>query len=331
MSTSPVISVTDTSLGDDDLERVLAEETGAEYRRAGGDGELGAALDDADVVFTNLVTLGAQELRRLADGAVVIRYGVGVDNVDLDAAAAAGVRVCNVPDYGANVVADHAVTLATMLVRRVRDFDAALHRGEEPAADAFGAIPSLESRTVGLVGAGRIAQLTAARFHAFGCRTLAFDPFADAAALAEHDITLVPWERLLAESDLISLHAPLTGETRHLLDDDAFAAMRRGVHVINTARGALIDTAALLRALDEGIVAGAALDVTDPEPLPKNAPLRARPEVILTPHVAFYSAESMQRLQQLAVAEGRRALAGEPLRCPVPLPTAPAPDQEGPV
>ena len=178
---SPVIAVTDTAVGDDGLERALAEETGAEYRRAE---DLGAALDGADVVFTNFAPLGAGELGRLAADAVVIRYGVGVDNVDLAAAAGAGVRVCNVPDYGANVVADHAVMLAAMLVRRVRDFDAALHRGEEPDPGDFGPIPSLESRTVGLVGAGRIAQLTAARFHAFGCRTVAFDPFADAGDLA---------------------------------------------------------------------------------------------------------------------------------------------------
>ena len=309
---SPVIAVTDTAVGDDVLERALAEETGAEFRAADA---LGAALDGADVVFTNFAPLGPDELGRLAAGAVVIRYGVGVDNVDLDAAAGAGVRVCNVPDYGANVVADHAVMLAAMLIRRVREFDAALHRGEDPDAAAFGPIPSLESRTVGLVGAGRIAQLTAARFQAFGCRTLAFDPYAG--DLAGLDIELVAWERLLAESDVLSLHAPLTDATHQLLDDEAFAAMRRGVHVVNTARGALIDAAALVRALDAGIVAGAALDVTDPEPLPPDAPLRARPEVILTPHVAFYSTESMDRLQRLAVDEGRRALAGEPLRCEV--------------
>jgi len=311
---SPVIAVTDTAVGDDGLERALAEETGAEYRRAD---ELGAALDGADVVLTNFAPLGPGELGRLAADAVVIRYGVGVDNVDLAAAAGAGVRVCNVPDYGANVVADHAVMLAAMLVRRVRDFDAALHRGEEPDPGDFGPIPSLESRTVGLVGAGRIAQLTAARFHAFGCRTVAFDPFADAGDLAPQEIELVPWERLLDRSDIISLHAPLTDDTHHLLDDAAFAAMRRGVHVVNTARGALVDSDALVRALDAGIVAGAALDVTDPEPLPTDAPLRSRPEVILTPHVAFYSTESMDRLQRLAVDEARRALAGEPLRCEV--------------
>jgi D-3-phosphoglycerate dehydrogenase len=306
---TPVIAVTDTAVADDSLERALAEELGAEYRR-------GLELDGADVVLTNFTPLGREELSRLAGGAVVIRYGVGVDNVDLAAAAAEGVRVCNVPDYGANVVADHAVMLAMMLVRRIREFDAALHRGEEPDADAFGAIPSMESRTIGLVGAGRIARMAAARFQAFGCATIAFDPLADAV----EGIRLVPWNELLAESDIVSLHAPLGDDTRHLLDDDAFAAMRRGVHVVNTARGGLIDHDALLRALDAGIVAGAALDVTEPEPLPADAPLRSRPEVILTPHVAFYSSESMQRLQRLAVDEARRALAGEPLRSPVSLP-----------
>lgn len=314
---TPVIAVTDTPVGDDSLERALADEMGAEYRRVD---EPGDALDGVNVVFTNFVSFGPDELGRLADGAVVIRYGVGVDNIDLAAAAAAGVRVCSVPDYGANVVADHAVMLAMMLVRRVREFDAALHRGEEPAAGAFGPIASLESRTVGLVGAGRIARLTAGRFRAFGCRTIACDPFADAAVLATEEIELVAWPRLLADSDIISLHAPLTDDTHHLLDDDAFGAVRRGVYVVNTARGPLIDSDALVRALDSGIVAGAALDVTEPEPLPSDAPLRSRPEVILTPHVAFYSAESMERLQRLAVDEGRRALAGEPLRSPVPLP-----------
>lgn len=314
---TPVIVVTNTAVDDEALERALARETGAEYRRAS---DLGETLDGANVVFTNFALLGRDELCRLAKGAVVIRYGVGVDNIDLRAAAAADVRVCNVPDYGANVVADHAVMLAMMLVRRLREFDTAVHRGEQPDADAFGVIPSLESRTVGLVGAGRIGRQTAVRLHAFGCRVIAFDPFVPAETLARHDIELVPWTRLLAESDILSLHAPLTDDTRHLLDDDSFAAMRRGVHIINTARGGIVDPDALLRALDMGIVAGAALDVTEPEPLPPDAALRSRPEVILTPHIAFYSNESMQRLQRMAVDEGRRALRGEGLRSPVPLP-----------
>jgi len=310
---SPIIAVTDTAVGDDGLERALAEETGAEYRRAD---ELGAALDGADVVFTNFAPLGPGELGRLAADAVVIRYGVGVDNVDLAAAAGAGVRVCNVPDYGANVVADHAVMLAAMLVRRVRDFDAALHRGEEPDPGDFGPIPSLESRTVGLVGAGRIAQLTAARFHAFGCRTVAFDPFAHAGDLARQEIELVPWEQLLAGSDIISLHAPLTDDTHHLLDDAAFAAMRRGVHVVNTARGALVDSDALVRALDAGIVAGAALDVTDPEPLPADDPLLDAPNLLVVPHIGSATAGTRAKMAAMAVDNLLAALDDRPMPHP---------------
>lgn len=324
-----VVAVTDTAVPDDTLERQLAEQEGAVYRAWDGTGDLGAILDGADVVFTNFVPLGPAELNRMPRGAALIRYGIGVDNVDLPAAAAAGIRLCNVPDYGANVVADQAAMTALMLVRRVRDFDAALHRGETPTQAAFGEIASLESRTVGLVGAGRIARLTAERLRAFGCRIIAFDPFADADALRAEQIESVEWEQLLADSDIVSLHAPLTDGTRHLFDDAAFAALREGAYLVNTARGGLIDHDALMRALDSGRLAGAALDVTEPEPLPADHPLRSYAQVILTPHIAFYSNESMQRLQSLAVDEGRRALRGEPLRCPFPLPRVDGATQAG--
>lgn len=320
-STRLVVAVTDTAVPDDTLERQLADAEGASYRHWDGAGDVGDVLDGAHVVFTNFVPLGPEELGRLAEDAVLIRYGIGVDNVDLAAAAAVGATVCNVPDYGANVVADQAAMTAVMLVRRIREFDAALHRGETPVQAAFGAIPSLESRVVGLVGAGRIAQLTAARLQSFGCRVIAFDPYADADGLRERQIELVDWDTLLVEADIVSLHAPLTDGTRHLFDDAAFGALREGAYLINTARGGLVDHDALIRALDSGRLAGAALDVTEPEPLPADHPLRSYPQVILTPHIAFYSTESMVRLQSLAVDEGRRALRGEPLRCPVPLPT----------
>jgi D-3-phosphoglycerate dehydrogenase len=272
------VVVTDTAVGDDSLERELAEREGAEYHHWDGSSDLAGLLDGADVVFTNFVPLGPHELSRLPEGAVLIRYGIGVDNIDLAAAADAGLRVCNVPDYGANVVADHATMLTLMLVRRVVAFDSAMHRGETPRAAGIGTIDSLESRVVGLVGAGRIAQLTASRLQSLGCTVLASDPYADADALREKDIELV------------------------------------------TARGGLVDHEALGRALETGRLGGAALDVTEPEPLPADHPLRSRTDVILTPHTAFYSTESMARLQSLAVDEGHRALRGEDLRAPVPLP-----------
>jgi len=316
----PIIAVTDTAVPDDSLERQLAEQEEATYRHWDGNADVAATLDGAQLVFTNFVELGAAELGRLSDGAVVVRYGIGVDNIDLDAAAAAGITVCNVPDYGANVVADHASMLALMLVRRVQDFDRALHRGAEPTPTEFGPVPSMESRTVGLVGAGRIAQLVARRLQTFGCTTLAYDPYVTSQELSAQQIQPVAWSELLTRTDILSLHVPLTASTQHLLDAAAFATIRRGAYLINTARGGLVDHAALVRALDAGQLAGAALDVTEPEPLPPDHPLRSRPDVILTPHVAFHSIESMARLQTLAVDEGRRALRGEPLRSPVPLP-----------
>jgi len=319
-TSAPLVVVTDQSVPDDSMERELAASEGASFRHWDGNGDVAEVISGADVVFTSLVRLGPDALSQLAEGAVVIRYGVGVDNVDLAAAAAAGVRVCNVPDYGANVVADHAVMLGLMMVRRVREFDAALHSGASPSPSSFGTIPSMEGRTVGLAGAGRIAQLTAHRFQAFGCRTIAYDPYADPGPLAEQHIELVGWSELLASADILSLHLPLTEETRHLLNDAAFADLPEGGFLINTARGGLVDPDALRRALDSGRLAGAALDVTEPEPLPTEHPLRSHPGVILTPHVAFYSTESMSRLQSLAVEEGRRALRGQALRCPVPLP-----------
>ncbi|CAN5527609.1 C-terminal binding protein [soil metagenome] len=317
---APLVAVTDMAVADDSMERDLAASEGASYRHWDGIGELAEVVSGANVVFTALAPLGPDLLSQLAEGAVVIRYGVGVDNVDLTAAAAAGVRVCNVPDYGANVVADHAAMLALMLVRRVREFDTALHSGISPAPRAFGAIPSMEGRTVGLVGAGRIAQLTAHRLQAFGCRTIAYDPYAKPGPLAEQHVELVEWRQFLASANIVSLHLPLTEDTRHLFNDSAFAGLQEGSFLINTARGGLVDQDALGRALDSGQLAGAALDVTDPEPLPVDDPLRSQPSVILTPHMAFYSTESMARLQSLAVEEGRRALRGQALRCPVPLP-----------
>jgi D-3-phosphoglycerate dehydrogenase / 2-oxoglutarate reductase len=317
---TPVVAVTDTAVPDETLERAMADELGATYHSCADGLDVSACLTDADVVFTNFVPLGRDELSLVRTGAAVIRYGVGVDNVDLTAAAELGLHVANVPDYGANVVADHAALLTGMLVRRIPRFDRRMHEGATPDPAEFGPVRSLESLTVGLVGAGRIAQLTAARLQAFGLTVIAADPFADQAVLASQDIRLTSLDDLLSSSDVISLHAPLTADTTHLLDDAAFAAARDGVFVVNTARGGLVDTDALVRALDSGRVAGAALDVTDPEPLPDDSTLRTRDNVILTPHVAFYSAESMVRLQSLAVEEARRALRGEALRSPVPLP-----------
>lgn len=247
----------------------------------------------------------------------MIRYGIGYDNIEMDAARELGIRVAVVPDYGVDTVADHAVTLLLAAARRVLHYDRLIREnrgGVDPRAG--GAINELASTTVGLVGTGRIGTAVAARLRPFGVRIIAHDPYATAA----DGIELVPLDEVLSVSDVISLHAPATPDTHHLIRAETLRLMRPHAILVNTARGALVDSRDLADALSAGTIAGAALDVVDPEPLPKDSPLWDAPNVLMTPHVAFYSTQSLDRLERLAAEEAERALRGEALRCEVVTP-----------
>ncbi|GAB3227549.1 C-terminal binding protein [Kineococcus gypseus] len=313
------VVVTDHAFTDLERERAAAERAGAEFseHRCRTEAETVEAVAGADVALVNFAPVTAAVLRAMAPGATVVRYGVGVDNVDLDAARAAGVAVANVPDYGSETVADHATACLLALLRKLPRFDRAVreHGWVDPASLA--PLPGSRSTTVGLVGTGRIGSAVADRLAPFGFTVLAHDPYADPLALAARGIGAVGFEELLERSHAISLHLPLTGATRHLLDAAAFARLRPGAVLVNTARGGLVDTDALVEALSSGRLGGAALDVTDPEPLPAHSPLRRLPGVLLTPHAAYFSDDSVADLQRLAAEETARALAGEPLRCRV--------------
>lgn len=274
------------------------------------------AARDADVVFVNFVPVDAEVIGVLAPGAVVIRYGVGYDNVDLAAARAAGVLVANVPDYGVDTVADHTVALLLAGLRRVVEYDRAIRTDGWVGPTGLGEVHSMRDSTIGLIGTGKIGLQVAARLAPFGCTVQAYDPFAPDAAFSEK-LTRVDLSTLFATSDAISLHCPLTADTRHLIDDRSLATMKRGAFLVNTSRGGLVDTDAVAAALHDGRLRGAALDVFETEPLPADSPLRTHPRTILTPHAAFYSVGSLQNLQRLAADEAGRALRGEPLRCPV--------------
>lgn len=315
--TAPRLVVTDQAFGNVRHEQAAAVAAGAVFSEhfCRTEAETLAAVRGAQAVLNNFAPMTRPVLAALAPGATVVRYGVGVDNVDLAAARDLGVRVCNVPDYGVEEVADHAAAMSLALARRLGRFDAGVRAGGWKITALAGALPSLRGMTVGVIGMGRIAQAYARRMAGFGCRLVGHDPFVsddDARALG---IAPMSGEAVLSAADILSLHLPLTAATRHFLDGAAIARLPQGAIVINAARGGLIDEEALAQALHAGRLAGAGLDTFEAEPLPAESPLRTAPNVMLSPHAAFYSDASVDALQRLAAEEALRALRGEPLRC----------------
>ena len=240
---------------------------------------------------------------------IIARYGIGVDTIDLDAATAAGIIVTNNPTYCIEEVAEHTMALLLSCARKVALYDRLVRAGRwevPPGKPMF----RLVGRTLGLVGFGNIARAVAARATAFGMRVLYHDPFVQEGQFP------VPGEKkelfeMLREADFVSLHPPLLPETRGMMNDEAFARMKPTAFLVNCSRGPIVDTRALVRALDAGRIAGCALDTTDPEPLPGPHPLRGRENVTITPHAAWYSEQAMVGLQSGAPSEVRRVLIGE--------------------
>ena len=313
------VVVTDHAFADLVQEEEMAARSGAELvdHQCTTEEETRAALDGADVALVNFAPVTSAVLEAMAPGATVVRYGIGYDNVDVEAARRLGVAVANVPDYGSETVADHAAAMVLALLRRLPHYDRGVRTQGWVRPASVGTVPSLDRTTVGLVGVGRIARLLAERLRPFGVTLLGSDPAVDPALAAGSGVRLASFDEVVEQSHAISLHAPSTPQTHHLLGRETMARMRPGAVLVNTSRGPLVDEVALAEALAEGRLAGAALDVFDPEPLAADSPLRDCPTVLLTPHAAFYSEESLHNLQRLASEEAARALNGEPLRCPV--------------
>ncbi len=251
--------------------------------------------------YTERVLRAAPELR------VIARFGVGYDTVDLDAARRHGVAVAMT--FGANheAVADHAMALITALLQGLLAYDRRVRTG------GWGTLfhPGVHGRILGIVGFGRIGRATARRALAFGMRVLAADPAVPAAEMRRAGVEPVDLETLFAEAEVVSLHAPLTPETRHLVNAARLSRMRPGAYLVNTARGGLVDERALAAALREGRLAGAALDVFEEEPLAADSPLRSLEGVILTPHVAGLSEDAIARMTEVCIDNILRILRGE--------------------
>ena len=311
--------VTDQAFGGTHLEEELARSRGVDFasHQCADEAETAEATAGADVVLVNFAPITETVLAGLAPGATVIRYGIGYDNVDTEAATRLGVAVANVPDYGSDTVADHAAACLLSLLRKLPLYDHLIRRDGWCEPKALGSLPGFSATTIGLVGAGRIALGLARRLLPFGFRVIAYDPYANAEAVREAGVELRSLEDVLDQSAAISLHVPVTKDTQHLVNEKFLGRMRPGAVLVNTSRGGLVDEHALARALSRGDLAAAALDVFDPEPLSADSPLRALSNAIFTPHAAFFSDDSVEALQRLATEEAGRALAGEPLRCRV--------------
>lgn len=275
--------------------------------------EVIAVARDADALLVQWAPVNADVIAALRRCRIIVRYGIGYDNVDLAAAKARGIPVCNVPDYGVNEVAEHAVSLALGLARQLPQIDARLRAGTWKITPDRPMLALGES-TFATAGFGRIARHAHAIMRGFGGKRIAYDPFVPALAMAAEGVEKVELDALFARADLLSLHLPLSPETKHFVSSARLATMKRTSILVNTARGPLVDTLALTDALKAGTIAGAGIDVFEAEPLPADHPLRKAPNALLTSHVAWYSESSIPRLQRLAAEEVARGLKGEPLK-----------------
>jgi D-3-phosphoglycerate dehydrogenase / 2-oxoglutarate reductase len=308
----PLIAVTDSVFPSLDPARAALKRLDPELRMAKSPSadDILAVARDADAVLVTYAKLPEDLLRQLTRCKVIGRFGLGVDNIDLPAAREMGITVTYVPDYCIEEVSDHAMALLLALARKIPFSNKLVQSGrwEMPAVVP---IRRLRGQTLGLVGFGNIPRKVAPKAQAFGLRVIAYDPYVPPDAFKAAGVESVGFDALLAAADFVSIHAPLTPETRGLFDAATFAKLKKGARLINTARGLLVDEPALTAALDNGQVGAAALDVLAFEPPPKDHPLFGRDNVILCPHTAWYSIEALEELQTKCASDVARVLLGE--------------------
>jgi D-3-phosphoglycerate dehydrogenase len=269
-----------------------------------------AQAADCDALLNTYAgPITAEVMAKMPKCRIIARYGIGVDTIDLEAATQAGIIVTNNPSYCIEEVAEHTMALLLASARKVAFYDREVRAGRW-AVPPGKPLYRIAGRTLGLVGFGNIARQVAIRAASFGMRIVFADPFIEE---GQFDVPgkKMALQDVLREADFVSLHPPLTPQTRKMIGDDAFSSMKPSAVLINCARGPIVDTDALVRALDAKKIAGCALDTTDPEPLPDPHSLRGRDNVILNPHVAWYSEQALVGLQAGAPSEVKRVLSGE--------------------
>lgn len=313
----------DYSWEDVEFERKELARIGAELIEGRGgtletplEDELVKLVRDVDGIILSLSKVTAKVIEAAERCRVISRLGIGIDNVDVEAATKRGIVVTNIPDYCVDEVAEHALAAMLALARKLFVFDRTIKGGAWDLQVGF-PIRRIAGQTLGIIGLGKIGRSLARRALGLGLKLLAYDPYVSAEECTQHGAAKVELEALLKDSDFVSIHTPLTEETRGMIGERELKQMKPTAFLINTARGPIVDDLAVARALKERWIQGAALDVLPQEPPPKDHPLRKLDNVILSPHASFYSSESLQECRARGVQAVVDVLTGKRPRNPV--------------
>jgi D-3-phosphoglycerate dehydrogenase len=313
------VYISDYDYPDNEIEKSILEPIGAEViglqcRTGEGLAELAA---DANAILQQYARIPRATIEKLKVCKAICRYGTGVDIVDVEAAYEHGMVVTNVPDYAIDEVADHSISLALMLIRRIPWYAEATRAGRWHWSESRGPIQRLRDSTWGLIGFGRIAQNIARKVRAFNFHIIASDPYVSAGFMATYGVEKVDFETLLARSAVVNVMCPYTPETEHLINEQALRKMKKSAVLIDCSRGKIVDDRALYRALSEGWIASAGLDDTEEEPAkldhwdPADNPLFSLQNCIITPHVAYVSEGSLQECRHVAAENAKAVLLGK--------------------
>lgn len=308
------ILITDCDHDNNDIEEKVLKDKGLSLTvlQCKTEDDLINECKEADILINQYAPITDKVIKSLPNLKLVVRYGVGVNNVDLVSASSHGVQVCNVPDYGMNEVADQALAMMMALTRKVVLNNNLVRQG---VWDYSKSIPIFRHgvQTIGVIGVGRIGKQFAKRVNALGARVIAFDT---AKRSVPDYIEMVSFEELVKESDIISIHCPADNNI-DLFSTDEFSKMKKTAYLINVSRGGIVNEEALDNALKNNLIAGAALDVTNIEPLDVNSPLLKHDNFIVSPHMAWYSEEAALELKRKVAEEAARFAKGEEVHYPV--------------
>ncbi len=306
------VVVTDYCFKSLDNEKRIISDVGAKFSayNCKTNEEVIECAKGADILMVQYYEMTADIIETLDNCELIVRYGIGINNIDLDAANRKGILVANVPDYAIEEVSDHTVTLMFSLIRKLPRITESIKEGDWDFKISS-PIQRVKGQTLGLVGYGRIPRLLNHKVKNFGFNVLVYDPFIEPEDVDEDGVEIVDLDTLITRSDIISLHAPLTGATRHMFNIDVFEKMKDSAYLINTSRGSLINDDDLIEAIEKGLIAGAAIDVSETEPLSADSKLRRFNNVIVTPHMAWYSERALELLQIKAAECAAKYIKGE--------------------